>query len=205
MAGGTRGMILAQLRRGNRTVDELAAAVGTTDNSVRSHLATLERDGLVRVEGRRRSPGAGKPAVLYGVDPAADVALSKAYPAVLVALVEVLVDTLPANASQALLKAVGERLARAAGGEARGTREQRVEAAASALVSMGGDVEVVPSPGALTIQGYGCPLASAVSSRPEVCTAVEAFVADVTGEPTRQCCDHGERPRCRFVIGEKKA
>lgn len=202
MAGETRGMIVAQLRRGQRTVDELAVAVGTTDNSVRSHLATLERDGLVRVEGTRRSPGAGKPAVLYGLDPAADVALSKAYPPVLVALVEVLIDELPSQATQALLKEVGHRLARSAGGEARGSREQRVQTAAAALVSMGGDVEVLQSAGDLTIQGYGCPLASAVSSRPEVCTAVEAFVADVTGEPTQQRCEHGERPRCRFVIGE---
>lgn len=202
MAGGTRDMIVAQLRRGQRTVDELAVAVGTTDNSVRSHLATLERDGLVRVEGTRRSPGAGKPAVLYGLDPDADVALSKAYPPVLVALVNVLLETLPPHASEALLREVGHRLASSAGGEARGSREQRVQAAAAALVSLGGDVDVVRTADALTIQGYGCPLASAVSSRPEVCTAVEAFVADVTGQPTQQCCEHGERPRCRFIISE---
>ena len=42
------------LRRASRTVEELAQALGLTDNAVRAHLATLERDGLVRQGGLRR-------------------------------------------------------------------------------------------------------------------------------------------------------
>lgn len=200
MSGGTRGEIVAQLRRGQRTVDELAAAAGTTDNAIRAHLTTLERDGLVRQEGSRRGGGVGKPAVLYGLTPAADVMLSRAYPPVLTALVEVLVDTLPGESSEALLREVGHRLARAAGGTAPGSPAERVDRAAAAIVGMGGDVEVQPGPDGFTIQGHGCPLASAVAARPETCLAVEAFVAEVTGAVTEQRCDHGERPRCRFHI-----
>lgn len=202
MATGTRDQIVAQLRRGQRTVDELAAAVGTTDNSVRAHLAALERDGFVRIEGVRRSPGAGKPAALYGLSQAADVASSKAYPPVLVALVDVLLASVSRDEASKLLREVGHRLARAAGGKARGNSLQRVEAAASALVAMGGDVEVVRAGDDHVIQGYGCPLASAVASHPEVCTAVESFVSDVTGARTQQRCAHGDRPRCRFVIAD---
>lgn len=202
MATGTRDQIVAQLRRGQRTVDELAAAVGTTDNSVRAHLAALERDGFVRIEGVRRSPGAGKPAALYGLSQAADVASSKAYPPVLVALVDVLLASVSRDEASKLLREVGHRLARAAGGKARGNSLQRVEAAASALVAMGGDVEVARAGDDHVIQGYGCPLASAVASHPEVCTAVESFVSDVTGARTQQRCAHGDRPRCRFVIAD---
>lgn len=202
MATGTRDQIVAHLRRGQRTVDELAAEVGTTDNSVRAHLAALERDGFVRVEGVRRSPGAGKPAVLYGLSQAADVAASKAYPPVLAALVEVLLESVSGAEASKLLREVGHRLARAAGGRARGNSAQRVDAAAAALVAMGGDVEVARAGDDLVIQGYGCPLASAVASHPEVCTAVESFVSDVTGSPAQQRCAHGERPRCRFVIAD---
>jgi predicted ArsR family transcriptional regulator len=54
----TRGQIVGLLRRGRRTVEELARALGLTDNAVRNHLATLERDGLVRQDGVRRGPGA---------------------------------------------------------------------------------------------------------------------------------------------------
>src|ERR671928_1702040 len=61
----TRGRIVALLRRTARTVDELAAALDLTDNAVRAHLATLERDGLVEQQGVRR--GAGKPAAAYAL------------------------------------------------------------------------------------------------------------------------------------------
>jgi predicted ArsR family transcriptional regulator len=44
----TRGQVVILLSRAVRTVEELAAALGVTDNAVRSHLSMLERDGLVR-------------------------------------------------------------------------------------------------------------------------------------------------------------
>ena len=56
------------------TVDELASAIGVTDNAVRLHLTALERDGLVRAEGVRREGSVGKPATLYAVTPDAQVA-----------------------------------------------------------------------------------------------------------------------------------
>lgn len=200
MSVSTREQVMAQLRRGQFTVEELAAAVGVTDNSVRAHLAALEGDGFVHIEGLRRTPGAGKPAALYGLNVAADVAASSAYPPVLVAVVEVLLESLPDREASALLEEVGHRLARSAGGRARGNDEQRVEAAAAALVALGGDVEVGRDGEQLVIQGFGCPLASAVSSRPEMCHAVQVFVADVAGGITHQHCHHGERPRCRFLV-----
>ncbi len=42
----TRGQIVGLLRRGVGTVEELASELEVTDNAVRAHLATLERDGL---------------------------------------------------------------------------------------------------------------------------------------------------------------
>ena len=61
----TRGQVIALLRRGARTVDELAQALNLTGNGVRAHLATLERDGALRQSGIRRGEGAGKPAAVY--------------------------------------------------------------------------------------------------------------------------------------------
>ena len=49
----TRGRIVLLLRRGSRTVHELAVALGLTDNAVRTHLTALERDGLVAPSGTR--------------------------------------------------------------------------------------------------------------------------------------------------------
>lgn len=200
MSVSTREQIVAELRRGQHTVEELAVAIGVTDNSVRAHLAALEREGFVRIEALRRTPGAGKPAAVYGLQLAADVASSAAYPSVLAAVVEVLMESLPDRDATALLEEVGHRLARTAGGRASGNDEQRVEAAASALVALGGDLEVGRDGENLVIQGFGCPLASAVSSRPEMCNAVQVFVADVADAVTHQHCHHGERPRCRFIV-----
>src|ERR671921_321324 len=75
----TRGQMVALLRRGARTVEDLARTLGLTDNAIRNHLATLERDGIVRQEGVRRGPRAGKPAVVYELHPDAEPFFSKAY------------------------------------------------------------------------------------------------------------------------------
>ena len=39
----TRGHIVTLLRGGERSVDELAAELGLTDNAVRAHLVILQR------------------------------------------------------------------------------------------------------------------------------------------------------------------
>jgi predicted ArsR family transcriptional regulator len=85
--GTTRGHVVALLRRGRRSVEELATALGLTDNAVRAQLTTLERDGLVNAAGVRRPGTAGKPATLYEVAPGAEVLFSNAYAPALAALV----------------------------------------------------------------------------------------------------------------------
>jgi predicted ArsR family transcriptional regulator len=125
MAAADLGKRFLESTRGTRTVEELARSLGLTDNAVRSHLATLERDGLVRQDGVRRVPGAGKPAVLYEVRPEAEPLFSQAYPPLLAAVVDVLVDELPPERSDALLREVGRRLARGAGGQAGGSLAER--------------------------------------------------------------------------------
>src|SRR6266487_4983351 len=77
----TRGRIVTLLRRSSHTVEELAQALDLTDNAVRAHLATLERDGLVHQHGKRRS--SSKPASVYDLTPAAEELFSKAYGPVL--------------------------------------------------------------------------------------------------------------------------
>ncbi len=50
-----RQRVLAALRTGSRTVNDLAGGLHVTDNAVRGHLAALERAGLVRATGTVRS------------------------------------------------------------------------------------------------------------------------------------------------------
>ena len=198
----TRGQILALLRRGPRTVEDLARALGLTDNAVRNHLSVLERDRLVRTEGVRRGGGVGKPAALYDLQPDAALLFSRAYPPVLSTVMDVLVDELPAEQSEEVLREIGRRLARGAGGRAAGDLDARVGAAAGVLEALGGDVEVLREDGERRIQGSGCPLSTVVAHRPEVCRAVETMLEEVVGAPVESRCEHGSRPRCRFAIAD---
>ncbi len=196
----TRGQIVALLRREPRTVEELARALDLTDNAIRSHLSTLERDGLLRQVGVRRGPGAGKPATLYEIHPDAEPSFSRAYAPVLRALLEELAAQLPPERGDALMDGLGKRLAAEMGRPA-GDLEARVRAGSALLHALGGDVETDCGEDALVIRGCGgCPLSAAVSRRPELCEAVESLLTEYIGAPVRQRCDHGERPRCRFEV-----
>jgi len=76
MLDSTRGQILALLRVESCTVNELAAALKLTDNAVRAHLISLERDGLIQREGSR--PGLRKPHASYGLTADAEQIFPKA-------------------------------------------------------------------------------------------------------------------------------
>lgn len=84
------------LRQGDRTVEKLAQALGLTDNAVRAHLATLERDGLVRQAGLRR--GTSKQAYAHALTPAAERLFPKAYGTLLRMLLDALTERLRLSA-----------------------------------------------------------------------------------------------------------
>src|SRR5919112_1631217 len=90
---GTSGRILELLRQGNRTVDDLASALGVTRTAVRNQLAILERDGLVELRGSR--PGASKPSRVYGITTQAELLFSQAYVPILTQLLQVLAQRMP--------------------------------------------------------------------------------------------------------------
>src|SRR5919204_1017264 len=105
----TRGRIITLLRRGSRTVNDLAAALGLTDNAVRTQLTALERDGLVQASGTR--PGTRKPNITYGLTPEAGRLFPKMYSAVLRQLLDVLAERLRARTRDDIMRTVGHRLA----------------------------------------------------------------------------------------------
>jgi predicted ArsR family transcriptional regulator len=187
------------------TTDELAGALGLTDNAIRAHLATLERDGLVQARGERREGRIGKPATVYAVAPEVDALFSKAYIPLLTSLLSALGERLTARELSELLEDVGTRLA-AGVAHTSGELSQRVAAASSLLNQLGGlsSVEEVEAGTRYNIQGCGCPLGVAVGERPEVCEAMVALISKLTSANVRSCCRHGDRPSCCFEI-EKPA
>ncbi|HXT14697.1 MAG TPA: helix-turn-helix domain-containing protein [Gemmatimonadaceae bacterium] len=200
-ADSTRGRIVDLLRRRNRTVDELAAELGVTDNAVRLQLQLLERDGMVRSSGVRRDGGVGKPATFYEIVPSAEASLSNAYLPFLSTLLRALGERLTPQAFRALMRDVGHRLA----GDSPSTErdiEARVEVASRILNDLGGLTTIERSPDGRTImiRGCGCPLSVAVAERKEVCGAVQVMLSDVIGSEVREHCSRGDRPQCCFEI-----
>ena len=193
----TRGRIVDLLRRGARTVDELAEALSLTDNAVRLHLTALERDGFVRTIGQRREGGVGKPATLYEILPSAEPALSRAYLPFLTSLLASLGERLDARELRSLMRDVGHRLA---GTPPEGPDDvlARARVASSILNDLGGATTVERDGDTIRIKGCGCPLSAAVAEREEVCAAVQTMVRDVVGVNVRERCERGERPSCRF-------
>ena len=194
----TRGRVVTLLRGEPRTVEELAALLELTDNAVRAHLTTLERDGLVRQSGVRR--GLRKPHFTYSLTPEAERLFPKAYDALLNQLIAVLKGRLDEEELEGLLREVGQSLA-AAAPEAGGDLQSRVQAALKALESIGGAARAEQEGERVVIRSGGCPFADAVSAHPEVCRLAESLIAEIVQAPVTERCDREGAPRCRFEIG----
>lgn len=198
----TRGQIVTILRGAPCTVEDLAAKLSLTDNAVRAHLSTLERDGLVRQSGLRRGPR--KPHFTYVLTDEADRLFPKAYDTLLNQLIAVLKTRLSPPEIEGALREVGRAMAATAPGDSGSNLEKRVQGAVRILEAIGGAAEVVKQEDKFVIEGTGCPLAAAVSVHPEVCQLAESLVAEIVKAPVHEYCDRDGRPKCRFEISHKE-
>jgi predicted ArsR family transcriptional regulator len=122
------GCSVMLLRCSSHTVEELAGALDLTDNAIRAHLVTLERDGVVQQRGAQRS--SSKPASVYGLTSKAESLFPKAYDQVLQQVMEVLSERMPSDEVETLLREVGRRVA-ARWNVPPGSLRERLEAAVS--------------------------------------------------------------------------
>jgi predicted ArsR family transcriptional regulator len=189
------------LWRAPRTVEELATELGITDNAVRSPLSTLERDGLVRQSGVRRTQA--KPAFVYDVTPAAESLFPKAYGPVLGYMLDVLGERMGADALATLLREVGARLAAESGVPARRALGERIQRAVATLHDLGGTLEIESARserGNVRLRAFSCPLAEATAHHAEVCQVIESFLATAIGAHVTEYCERDGRPRCAFEV-----
>jgi predicted ArsR family transcriptional regulator len=195
----TRGKILDLLRPKEKTVNELAATLGLTDNAVRAHLLSLERDGLVHQSGTQ--PGFRKPHATYALTPEAEQIFPKSYGVLLDLLLIVISRQLSPRELRAAMRAVGKRVADNHLLEVKGkSRNRRIKAALRILKNLGGSATFEESDGKHFIRGHGCPLAAATSRHPEACLIAETLLSEIIGAPVKECCIHGSTPSCRFEI-----
>src|ERR671912_1843307 len=137
----TRGRIVSLLRNGSSTVNELASKLELTDNAVRAHLLSLERDGLIRQSGVQRGPR--KPHFAYELTAEAERLFPKAYDALLNQLITALKGRLPPAALEDVLREVGRSLAaRHSSDQSPADLDARLQNALEVLKALGGSPSV---------------------------------------------------------------
>jgi predicted ArsR family transcriptional regulator len=194
----TRGRVVSSIRESTKTVNELAEELGLTDNAVRAHLLSLERDGLVKQSGIQR--GTRKPHFAYELTEEAEQLFPKAYDALLNQLISTLKGRLTPAELENVLREVGRSLA---GAEApTGDMDHRLQKGLAALEAIGGTARIEKDGEKCVIRSEGCPLAAAVTQHPEVCRLAETLLSEIIGTEVQERCDREGSPRCRFEIIE---
>ena len=193
----TRGRIVTHLRSGNRTVNDLAAELGLTDNAVRAHLLGLERDGLITMAGTVK--GHRKPHASYQLTDEARHIFPKPYDSILNRLIDVLKKRFKQLPWGTVFNEVGKELAT---DDLTGlTTAQRIDKALSSLEDMGGAPRLIDENGQVFIKSERCPFADAVTEHPEICKVAESMVETIVGKTVVETCDRTSAPKCRFAIG----
>src|SRR4029450_10462967 len=195
----TRGKILELLRTRERTVNELAAELRLTDNAVRAHLASLERDRLVSQSGLK--PGVRKPHTTYALGAEAEQLFPKAYGRVVSLLMSIFSRQIGPSNLRAGMRAAGRAVAQEHLRELKGkTRQQRIDAALRILNELGGTATLREEAGKHFIHGNDCPIAAATANHPEACLLAESLLAEIIGAPVKENFVSGPAPSCRFEL-----
>ena len=196
----TRGRVVLLLRRGVGTVDELARALELTDNAVRLHLSTLERDGLVERRGSR--PGARKPHFAYALTQEAETLFPKAYSTLFNQLISVLKQRLTSEELISVLRDVGSSLSpQMSARDQSETVEESALSAVATLEALGGAPELSTADDKVLVRSLNsCPFSEATSQHSEVCHLAEVLLSEVTGLQVFEHCQKGARPQCQFEV-----
>jgi predicted ArsR family transcriptional regulator len=199
----TRGRVIGLLRGKTGTVNELAEKLELTDNAVRAHLLSLERDGLIRQSGVQRGPR--KPHYSYELTPEAEHLFPKAYDTLLSQLITALKGRLSPAVLEDVLREVGRSLAaRHSSDESPTDLDARLQNALEVLKAIGGSPSIEREDDKLFIRSSACPLSAAVVEHPEVCRLAEELVSEIVGVAVREHCDRGESPKCCFELKDSE-
>jgi len=205
----TRQRLLLRLKRGGEmTLAELSPGFDLSVETLRSHLRSLEAQGLVVRTGHRRH-GPGRPEVVYGLSEMADGLFPQREGEVLRELAAFLVRT---GRTEALEDFFQERMARRR--EAALSRVEelegraRMEAVADLLSEEGFMAEVVEGEdGGPELRLSHCPIRDLVGVSHVPCKAEIGLVRQLLGEPlSRRSYIPDGQPACAYgVRGEATA
>jgi predicted ArsR family transcriptional regulator len=187
---GERQQRLLTLLRDHKsglTVDALSERLQITRNAVRQHLATLERDELVRRGGTK--PSGGRPEQLYLLSDRGAELFPRRYSW----FSELLIETLAAEVGREAVGAKLDRMGREVGAKLRATDTGQPDAAsrAAAMAKIMQDLGYaarVASASDDTIEANNCVFHHLAAKYPEVCR----FDLGLIGAFTDAAVDHQE-------------
>ena len=194
----TRGKIVMLLRNTTMTVTEIAGRLILTDNAIRAHLLSLERDGLVEQKGIIK--GFRKPHHTFGLTDEARHLFPKPYAFLFNKLVETLKRTLSPAAILNALRDIGRSIARENTSPDDSDMPGRLDDVLKALETLGGAARVEMENGKTVVKSESCPFNEAVSEHPEVCKVAESMIEEIVGKPVKEVCDRTASPKCCFEI-----
>jgi len=196
LLAGSRGRVVAELRRGPATINELTERLGLSTNAVRSQLAALERDHLVAAEPMQPS-SVGKPPLRYRITEDVASLTPKAYDAMLDIVLTAARERVGPQRYGQILRDAAQRIA---GDHApQGSFEARLADTRKLLASLGANVDVERSGNKLRLLGTDCPLSSVVGTHPELCAVLAQVIGKRLGVAVAHCCDRSSAlPRCCF-------
>lgn len=202
LLSSTRGRILVLLRSSKQTVSDLAESLGVSDNTVRTHLSSLERDRLVRQSGWKAS--VRKPHFEYELTTEAEQLFPKSLGLILNQLLTVLNEQFSAEDTEKLFAEVAKRLAAETAEKVKTcSLEERAQAGVDLVSDLGGLAKVKKQDDHLLIQGISCPVASVACEHRQVCQMLAHLISEITQTPVEERCVRGEKLQCNFEIERK--
>lgn len=203
MTTNTRSRVLRSLLLNQqRTVNELADAVGINPISVRHHVNKLEAEGLIQSVEERH--GVGRPRLVYSLTNKGMEQFPQRYLQLTLRLLEQLKSNLPEEVLGDLFKEVAEGIA----GDLTGqinldelSLKERLELLQEALVSEGFMVTLEEDEGNYYVVEASCPYHHVGENYPEVCVVDKELIAHfAASSPERiECILDGDK-QCKYTI-----
>ncbi|HJZ50448.1 MAG TPA: MarR family transcriptional regulator [Roseiflexaceae bacterium] len=197
------GKILAYLqRRGEATVKDLEELLGISTTAVREHLTHLQAKDLVTTKLARHGPG--RPHAVYFLADAAHDLFPKEYDTLTTMLLREIASREGPDRLQALLDAVGARLAEEYRSQVAGAElPERMAALREALERRGIPVELLPDGDSFKL--FACPYFDVAQEHAGVCSMERRMVEQVLGEHVvlEGTIREGQRS-CHFTVVNKE-
>ncbi len=191
------GKVLAELRHGPRTVEQISTSLRLTPNAVRNQLRKLQ-DAEFAVRSGARA-GASKPSALYAITLEGQIQFSTLYLPVLTQFLQVAEGKCSGTQLESFMTETGKSLA-SRYSKPTGALDDKVRSAARLLKSFGGITEVHARDGSMTIKSLTCPLSALTAENAAACKVLEGFLEQYLSAAVRVCCSRNEEPKCCFEV-----